>query len=221
MDKQMNGISLRPPALSPELLEQYERDARAVLKFPSHGEPQGFVDAIDVLRSHYVVVDFCISERIGEGVGGIGPRNYDLLLSAVDRQFVSFGETAKWTTIFERTATLVFGLIKNHPFHDANKRTALLSLVYSLYINGRYITADKNELEDLLVYIADDSLHLIDGFEKFEGHEDSEVHFVSEYFRRHSREVDKRTYIITYRELDRRLRHHGYEPQTRRRISSI
>lgn len=201
--------NLRTPALSSDLVELYERDARELLKY-SIDQPQGAIDALDVLRAHYVVVDFCLSENIGEGIGGIGPKSPMLLLSAVDRQFAQFGGQMKWNDINERLATLTFGLVKNHAFHDANKRTALLTLVYGFLLNGFYVTAEKNDLEDILVYVAGDSLHLLEDYEQFKGQSDAEILFLSDYLKRHTRKIDKKTYLITYRELDRRLRRRGF-----------
>jgi hypothetical protein len=79
----------------------------------------------DVLKAHFLIADFFFAE--GEGIGGVGPRDLDLLHSALYRQHVTLGGTAKWDTKFDVCATLLYGLIKDHPFHDANKRTAFLS----------------------------------------------------------------------------------------------
>lgn len=198
------------PALSADLLESYERAAGEVLSYASDVSDDPVVKPLDVLRAHYVVVDFCLSEEVAEAVGGIGPKDVGLLLSAIDRQGVEFGGKKKWQTIFEKISTLIFGLVKNHPFHDANKRTALLTLVYAFYLNGRYMHCDKNELEDLLVYLAGNNLHLMDGYDDFDVEEDKEIRFIAEYFRRNSREIDNRVYFITYRELNRRLSSHGF-----------
>ena len=73
-----------------------------------------------VLRAHFLIVDFFSQE--GGGVGGVGPKSLDLLHSAIYRQFVSFGGKDKWAEPLEKCATLLFGLVKDHPFHDANKR---------------------------------------------------------------------------------------------------
>lgn len=203
-------ISALIPALSPDLIERYKRDAAELERYESDVSSDAAVVPLDVLRAHYVVVDFCLSEDVAEPVGGIGPKDVKLLLSAIDRQNVEFSGKAKWENSFEKIATLVFGLVKNHPFYDANKRTALLSLVYAFYLNGRYITADKNELEDMLVYLADNSLHLIDGYDEFQGSDDKDIRFMAEYFRKNSRDIDNRVYTITYRELDRKLGSFGY-----------
>ena len=89
----------------------------------------------EVLRAHFLLLDFF--SQIGEGVGGIGPRDIHLLHSALSRQFVQFGGESKWTQRIEVCATLLFGLIKNHPFHDANKRTAFLTSILHLQKVGR------------------------------------------------------------------------------------
>ncbi|ACB24740.1 death-on-curing family protein [Methylobacterium radiotolerans JCM 2831] len=205
----MNSALYKTPAISPSLIDSYERDAKVLASYesPDVGE---LVEPMDVLRSHYVVVDFCLSEGIGEGVGGIGPRSFDLLISAVDRQFVSFGSQLKWSTPHEKISTLVYGLVKNHPFHDTNKRTALIVLLYAFYKFNTYVVAEKSEVEDALVYLAEDSLHLLDGYEDFENQEDAPIRFFAEYLRKNTRHIDKKQYLITYRELDRRLRSHGF-----------
>lgn len=200
---------LRVPAISTELSYDYVRDARSLIEY-EYLISADTIEPIDVLRSHYVVIDFCLSEGIGEGVGGVGPRSCDLLVSAVDRQGVSLGGSFKWNTPYEKISTLVYGIVKNHPFHDANKRTTLLTLVYAFYKLGFYVQCDKGELEDIIVYLADDKLHLLDDYNIYENEKDGPVKFLAEYLRRNTRHIDKKQYIITYRELDRRLHQYGF-----------
>lgn len=89
----------------------------------------------EVLQAHFLLVDFF--SKIGEGIGGIGPKNMDMLHSALSRQFVQFGGRPKYTDRVEVAATLMYGIIKNHPFHDANKRTAfLVSLLHMQKLAG-------------------------------------------------------------------------------------
>src|SRR5690242_1269291 len=82
------------------------------------------IGLFDVLRAHYAIADYFYSE--GYGVGGIGPRDINLLHSALHRQFVGWGTARKWTDHHDIVATVMYGLIMDHPFHDANKRTAFL-----------------------------------------------------------------------------------------------
>jgi len=140
-------------------------------------------------------------------MGGIGPREPNLLHSAVYRQFTGFDGKDKWETSYERCATLVFGLVKDHPFHDANKRTALLVLLYFFNRTKRAPIVGQKELEDFIVDIAEDKLKQYRRLKALELRtDDPEVYFIADYLRRNSRPLDKHFYTITYKELDACLR---------------
>lgn len=167
------------------------------------------VGILDVLRAHFLIADFFYGE--GYGIAGVGPRDPDLLHSAVYRQFVSFGGKDKWATPFERCATLLFGLVKDHPFHDANKRTGLLVMLFFLSKMGRVPTVKQKELEDFVVDIAEDRLRKYRRQQELlRKSVDPEILFIADYLRRNSRARDSKYYAITYRELDNRLRQFGY-----------
>lgn len=55
-------------------------------------------------------------------------------------------------------AALAFGLAKNHPFNDANKRTAYLAMDSFLRINGLRIIADEDEQVEQMVALAQSSV---------------------------------------------------------------
>lgn len=61
----------------------------------------------DVLRAHFLIVDYFYGKD--SGLGGIGPRDTNLLHSALYRPFVSLGGIPKWNTSYEKAATLIFG----------------------------------------------------------------------------------------------------------------
>ncbi|WP_157956468.1 type II toxin-antitoxin system death-on-curing family toxin [Dyella sp. C11] len=167
------------------------------------------VGLLDVLRAHFLIADYFYGQE--SGLGGIGPRDMNLLHSAVYRQFVAFGGADKWTNRYEKAATLVFGLVTDHPFHDANKRTGLLTYLYALHKMNRYPTNGQNELEDFMVEIAERSLMKYRRMQAISKREDdADVLFIADYLRRNSRERDCRYYAITYQELDRRLREFGH-----------
>lgn len=159
----------------------------------------------DVLRAHFLIADYFYGEDYG--IGGIGPKDPNLLHSAVYRQFTGFDGKDKWETSFERCATLIFGLVKDHPFHDANKRTALLVLLYFLKIIKRVPTINQQKLEGLIVEIAEDKLRKYRRLKTLElKTDDPEVYFIADYLRRNSRVIDRQNYTVTYRELDYCLR---------------
>ena len=144
-------------------------------------------------------------------MGGIGPRESDLLHSAVYRQFVASAGKDKWPDPFQKAATLVFGIVNDHPFYDANKRTGLLVYLYALHKMKRIPTVSQKQLEDLMVEIAEGSLYKYPRQKELaRRNDDADVLFVADYFRRNSRELDSRYYCITYHELDSRLREFGF-----------
>ncbi len=65
--------------------------------------------------------------------GGIGLRDAGMLASALERPTNKWADEA--AELPELAASYAFGLAKNHPFIDGNKRTALLALYTFLFIN--------------------------------------------------------------------------------------
>ncbi len=59
-----------------------------------------------------------------------------------------------YPTFVKKAAILYYGLIKNHPFKNGNKRTATAALLVFLYINDFWIEGTKEETEDYLVALA-------------------------------------------------------------------
>lgn len=165
----------------------------------------GDLSVNDVVRAHFCLADHFT--QAGKGIGGVGVRDEGMLISALSRQYVSFGTTQKWTTVFDKAATLMFGLVKNHPFYDANKRTAYLSTVHYLYSSGYIMTATEKELEDMTVWVANNELHRFSRFRDLKKKDsDPEVRFLSHYLRRNTRKVDRTQYMISYRELEKILK---------------
>jgi len=164
----------------------------------------------DILRAHFLIADFFILEG-GEGISQVGPMDVGLLESAAYRQIAGFEDISKWDDNFQVCATLSYGLIKDHAFFDANKRTALLVLLYHLEKLGRWITIRQRNLDDFVVDIAENRLEKYSEYRRLRKRvRDPEVNFISNYLRRHSRNIDKRDYAITYGELDKRIREYGF-----------
>ncbi|WP_322857771.1 type II toxin-antitoxin system death-on-curing family toxin [Mycobacterium shigaense] len=91
----------------------------------------------------------------------VGPdklRDFGLLDSAVMRpQASAFGEDA-YPTIHEKAAALLYGLARNHPFVDANKRTAWAATSVFYQMNGYDIAMDDGAVVALVVDIAEGQL---------------------------------------------------------------
>jgi len=99
-----------------------------------------YLNPSQVLAIHYKMV-----KLFG---GSHGLRDVGLLESAVFRPQASFDGKDLYLTIFDKAAALLQSLLKNHPFVDGNKRTALTSAGIFLKINGyNLINAHKEEVE--------------------------------------------------------------------------
>lgn len=96
-----------------------------------------------------------------EPVSPPGVKNHNLLESAVSRQLVGSGDWYKYSDIYSNCATLVFGLVKNHSFHNGNKRIGFLALIKHLYNNGYVIRPHlkHKEIYELLRTLADNALN--------------------------------------------------------------
>lgn len=90
-----------------------------------------------------------------------GVKNIGMLESAVSRQTTGSGNYYKYPDPYSNASTLVYGIIKNHGFHNGNKRAGLLTLIKHLYINGYVLSPALNskELYEILVSIADSKLN--------------------------------------------------------------
>jgi len=85
--------------------------------------------------------------------GGLaGLRDEGLLGSALSRpeQRAHYGSP----DVADIAAAYAFGLAKNHPFVDGNKRTAFLALGLSLRLNGYCLTASQPEVTQTILSLA-------------------------------------------------------------------
>jgi death-on-curing protein len=82
-------------------------------------------------------------ESLSEHGGPSGMRDLGLLESALARpkNFLAYSETEP--SIQRLAAAYAFGIAANHPFVDGNKRTALITSLTFLKLNGLRLTAEK------------------------------------------------------------------------------
>jgi death-on-curing protein len=76
-------------------------------------------------------------------------RDWNLLESALHRpRTAAYYEAA---TLARQAATLLWGIVENHPFHDGNKRTGWVAMRTFLLANGWTIAATEDEKFDLVI----------------------------------------------------------------------
>jgi death-on-curing protein len=92
-------------------------------------------------------------DQLAEHGGGAGIRDQGLLESALARplNLHAYGEPS----LSKLAAAYAFGIAKNHPFIDGNKRTALVAAELFLGLNGHDLTAtDAQCVEEFLALAA-------------------------------------------------------------------
>jgi len=78
-----------------------------------------------------------------------------MLSSAVHRPDTAFEGNIKYESLDEKGAALLHSLIKNHPFQNGNKRTALVACLIYYDRAGATIDASEDELYTFLTDIAE------------------------------------------------------------------
>jgi death-on-curing protein len=87
--------------------------------------------------------------------GSSGLRDFGLLESARGGVEATFGGEFLHASLFEMAAAYLYGICKNHPFVDGNKRTALACALVFLGLNGKRIRSPQDTLVDLVIGIAE------------------------------------------------------------------
>ncbi|PDT17517.1 type II toxin-antitoxin system death-on-curing family toxin [Rhizobium sp. J15] len=92
------------------------------------------------------------AEQIAEHGGLSGLRDANALETSLARppNKAAYGET----DIFVLAAAYLYGIVRNHPFVDGNKRTGYLAAFTFLYINGYIIDADNPEVIAFVLDVA-------------------------------------------------------------------
>ena len=98
------------------------------------------------------------SQLIEEFGGSDGVRDYNLLDSALENPFQSFAGEELYPTIQAKAARLGFGLIKNHPMLDGNKRLGAHAMLVFLAVNGIEMRYTQKELYETILSVAAGSL---------------------------------------------------------------
>ena len=102
------------------------------------------------------VLEAVHERQIAEHGGGVGLRDENALESALSRplNLAQYGEP----DAAELAASLAFGLAKNHPFVDGNKRSAWVGARLFLRLNGVDLTFDRAEATVMVQQLASGEL---------------------------------------------------------------
>jgi len=90
--------------------------------------------------------------------GSSGVRDLGMLKSAVYRPFATFAGQDLYVDIYLKSAAFIQSIVKNHPFLDANKRTAFSATYVFLKRNGILISASQKTVVKFMVQVANKNL---------------------------------------------------------------
>lgn len=94
--------------------------------------------------------------KIFGGLDGI--RDENLLESAIFAPFQTFGGQDLYPSIIEKAARLCYGIVKNHPFVDGNKRVGTHAMLTFLAMNSFEVNYIDEDLIDIILRVADNSI---------------------------------------------------------------
>ena len=108
------------------------------------------------------------TEQIREHGGAHGVRDEGLLESALARpqNLAAYAEPSR----AELAAAYTWGIVRNHPFVDGNKRTGLLVGVAFVNLNGATLTASEPSAVETILLVADGKFEEADLSLWFERH---------------------------------------------------
>ena len=93
-------------------------------------------------------------QLITETGGSSGLRDEGMLDSALNAPFQTFGKEDMYPSLQQKAARLCFGLVKNHPFVDGNKRIGAHAMLVFLALNGVELQHSQAELSDVILQLA-------------------------------------------------------------------
>ena len=92
--------------------------------------------------------------QIDEDCGLPGLRDEELLSSTLTRPENTYHYYNPKPDVDELAAVYGFGLSRNHPFNDANKRTALIAMRLFLKLNGYDLAAPPEDKYKTIIRVA-------------------------------------------------------------------
>lgn len=94
------------------------------------------------------------SELISEFGGLDSIRDLGMLESAINAPFQTFSRQDVYPSIQQKAARLCYGLVKNHPFVDGNKRIGVHVMLVFLALNKIELDYTQEELYSIILDVA-------------------------------------------------------------------
>ena len=160
----------------------------------------------EILRIHFSLVeDF---SRSGDPISPPGVRSQALLESAVGRQDTGSYDARKYPDPIGSAATLLFGVCCDHPFHNGNKRSAIVAML--VHLDKNKMALRKTSQRELYAMILDVATHTLGQHSerrksrrarRAERHADDEVGAIIDWLRLRAGKVVRGEKTVTFFDL--------------------
>ena len=90
-----------------------------------------------------------------EPIPDFSTRFTNALERCIEAPFQSFGGKQLYPGLIKKASILFYLMIKNHPFQNGNKRIAMTTLFYFLYLNKKWLKVDNRELYNFAKWVAE------------------------------------------------------------------
>lgn len=179
------------------------KDQTLEWKTIGHVRPVRCLSLEEVLAIHYTLVaDFA---EHSDPIDPPGPRNDNIIASAVFRQHTCIGDQSKYPTAEMAAAALLHSIVHDHPFHNGNKRTALVSTLVLLDENNLMLTCNEDEMFRFVLQVAQHKIvdHRSDSLS------DREVLEIAKWAKNRTRVIERGERPLPFRKLRTILNSHG------------
>lgn len=116
------------------------------------------------IRDVQYVAHALAQETMGwpEPIPDFSTRYTNALERSIEAPFQSFSGRQLYPGFLKKASILLYLMIKNHPFQNGNKRIAMTTLFYFLYLNNKWIKVDNQELYNFAKWVAESNPKLKD-----------------------------------------------------------
>lgn len=166
--------------------------------------PLFFISKDEVLKIYNELVEDFSS--VEDPISPAGLKHEHLLDSALFHMQTSFKGITKYPTIESAAAALMYSLSNNHPFHNGNKRTAMVAMLVFLDKHNMILTCDEDELFKISIKVADRKL-----VEEKYKYPDAEIFELAYWIHHNGKVMTKGERQITLKKLKQILNHFDCE----------
>ena len=92
--------------------------------------------------------------KFEEPIPDFNTRFSNILESCLDTPFQKFDGKYLYEGLTKKAAVLFYLMIKNHPFKNGNKRIGMMTMLYLLHKNSKWIEVDNQVLYNFAKWVA-------------------------------------------------------------------